>query len=122
MLGSAPYSITKHAAESYAEWLAATYAHRGLTVHCICPQGVKTQMLAESGQAGQVVLADAAIEPELVADALLAGMAAGTFLILPHPQVRDYYQLRAGDTDKWLRGMNRMQQRIEAVERAGEDH
>jgi NAD(P)-dependent dehydrogenase (short-subunit alcohol dehydrogenase family) len=122
MLGSAPYSVTKHGAESYAEWLAATYAHRGLTVHCICPQGVKTSMLAESGRAGQVVLADAAIEPEQVADALLAGLADGRFLILPHPQVRDYYQLRAGDTDKWLRGMNRMQQRIEEVERAGEDH
>jgi NAD(P)-dependent dehydrogenase (short-subunit alcohol dehydrogenase family) len=121
MLGSAPYSVTKHAAESYAEWLAATYAHRGLTVHCICPQGVKTSMLAESGRAGQVVLADAAIEPEQVADALLAGLADGRFLILPHPQVRDYYQLRAGDTDKWLRGMNRMQQRIEEVERAEED-
>jgi hypothetical protein len=79
-------------------------------------------MLAESGRAGQVVLADAAIEPEQVADALLAGLADGRFLILPHPQVRDYYQLRAGDTDKWLRGMNRMQQRIEEVERAGEDH
>jgi hypothetical protein len=79
-------------------------------------------MLAESGQAGQVVLADAAIEPEQVADALLAGLAEGTFLILPHPQVRDYYQMRAGHTDKWLRGMNRMQQRIEEVERAGEDH
>src|SRR5208283_5427484 len=48
MLGSAPYSVTKHAAEGYAEWLAATYAHRGLTVHCICPQGVKTSMLAAS--------------------------------------------------------------------------
>lgn len=120
MLGSAPYSVTKHAAESYAEWLAATYAHRGLTVHCICPQGVKTHMLAESGRAGQVVLADAAIEPEQVADALLAGMAEGRFLILPHPQVLEYYQMRAGDTGKWLRGMNRMQQRIEEVERTGE--
>ena len=117
MLGSAPYSVTKHAAEGYAEWLAATYAHRGLTVHCICPQGVKTSMLAASGQAGQVVLQDAAIEPELVAEALLAGLADGRFLILPHPEVRGYYQLRAGDTDKWLRGMNRMQQRIEEVER-----
>jgi NAD(P)-dependent dehydrogenase (short-subunit alcohol dehydrogenase family) len=117
MLGAAPYSVTKHAAESYAEWLAATYGHRGLTVHCICPQGVRTNMLASSGQAGQVVLADAAIEPEQVADALLAGMAAGEFLILPHPEVRGYYQGRAGDTDKWLRGMNRMQQRIEAVQR-----
>jgi NAD(P)-dependent dehydrogenase (short-subunit alcohol dehydrogenase family) len=117
MLGSATYSVTKHAAESYAEWLAATYGHRGLVVHCICPQGVRTNMLAESGQAGQVVLKDAAIEPEQVADALLEGIAAGRFLILPHPEVRGYYQLRAGDTDKWLRGMNRMQQRIEEVER-----
>ena len=117
MLGSAPYSVTKHAAESYAEWLAATYGHRGLVVHCICPQGVRTNMLAESGEAGKVVLQDAAIEPEQVADALLAGIAAGRFLILPHPEVHGYYQLRAGDTDKWLRGMNRMQQRIEEVER-----
>jgi NAD(P)-dependent dehydrogenase (short-subunit alcohol dehydrogenase family) len=116
MLGSAPYSVTKHAAEAYAEWLAATYGHRGLVVHCICPQGVKTNMLAESGRAGQVVLKDAAIEPEQVADALLDGMTAGRFLILPHPEVRGYYELRASDTDKWLRGMNRMQQRIEEVE------
>ena len=73
-------------------------------------------MLAQSGQAGQVVLQDAAIEPEQVAEALLAGMADGRFLILPHPEVRGYYQGRAADTDKWLRGMNRMQQRIEAVQ------
>jgi NAD(P)-dependent dehydrogenase (short-subunit alcohol dehydrogenase family) len=117
MLGAAPYSVTKHAAESYAEWLAATYGHRGLTVHCICPQGVRTNMLASSGRAGQVVLADAAIEPEQVADALLAAMTSGEFLVLPHPEVRGYYQMRAGDTDKWLRGMNRMQQRIEEAER-----
>jgi NAD(P)-dependent dehydrogenase (short-subunit alcohol dehydrogenase family) len=122
MLGSAPYSVTKHAAESYAEWLAATYAHRGLTVHCICPQGVKTSMLAGSGRAGQVVLKDAAIEPEQVAEALMDGMAEGRFLILPHPEVRGYYELRASDTDKWLRGMSRMQQRIEDVqEQIGED-
>jgi len=117
MLGTATYSVTKHAAESYAEWLAATYGHRGLVVHCICPQGVRTSMLAQSGQAGQVVLQDAAIEPEQVADALLEGMATGRFLILPHPEVAGYYQMRATDPDRWLRGMNRMQQRIEEVER-----
>jgi NAD(P)-dependent dehydrogenase (short-subunit alcohol dehydrogenase family) len=117
MLGSATYSVTKHAAESYAEWLAATYGHRGLVVHCICPQGVRTNMLAQSGEAGKVVLQDAAIEPEQVADALLEGMAAARFLILPHPEVAGYYQMRAGDPDRWLRGMNRMQQRIEEVER-----
>ena len=115
MLGAAPYSVTKHAAESYAEWLAATYGHRGLTVHCICPQGVRTAMLAASGQAGDVVLKEAAIEPEQVGEALWDGLADGRFLVLPHPQVRDYYAMRAGDTDRWLRGMNRMQQRIEEL-------
>jgi NAD(P)-dependent dehydrogenase (short-subunit alcohol dehydrogenase family) len=113
MLTSAPYSVTKHAAVGFAEWMAATYAHRGLVVHCICPQGVRTQMLADSGSAGETVLADTAIEPEQVADALWDAMAEGRFLVLPHPEVRDYYALRATDTDKWLRGMNRLQRRIE---------
>jgi NAD(P)-dependent dehydrogenase (short-subunit alcohol dehydrogenase family) len=113
MLGAAPYSVTKHAAVGFAEWLAATYAHRGLRVHCVCPQGVRTQMLAASGRAGEVVLADTAIEPEQVADALAAALRDGGFLVLPHPEVGDYYALRATDTDKWLRGMSRLQQRIE---------
>jgi NAD(P)-dependent dehydrogenase (short-subunit alcohol dehydrogenase family) len=113
MLGAAPYSVTKHGAEAYAEWLAATYRHRGLTVHCVCPQGVRTSMLAASGQAGEVVLREAAIEPEEVGEALWEGLSDGRFLILPHPQVHDYYGRRAADPDKWLRGMNRLQQRIE---------
>ena len=113
MLGAAPYSVTKHAAEAFAEWLAATYAHRGLTVHCICPQGVRTQMLRDSGRHGEILLADAAIEPEQVAEALWNAMADGSFLVLPHPEVREYYGLRATNTDKWLRGMSRLQQRVE---------
>jgi NAD(P)-dependent dehydrogenase (short-subunit alcohol dehydrogenase family) len=113
MLGDAPYSVSKHAAEAFAEWLAATYAHRGLTVHCICPQGVRTAMLADSGRAGEITLMDSAIEPEQVADALVDAMAEGSFLVLPHPEVRDYYAFRAAQTDKWLRGMSRLQQRIE---------
>lgn len=113
MLGAAPYSVTKHGAVAYAEWLAATYAHRGLTVHCLCPQGVRTKMLADAGRPGEIVLRDGAIEPERVADALWDGLADGRFLILPHPEVHDYYTLRAGDTDRWLRGMNRLQRKIE---------
>jgi NAD(P)-dependent dehydrogenase (short-subunit alcohol dehydrogenase family) len=113
MLGSAPYSVTKHGAVAYAEWLAASYAHKGLIVHCVCPQGVRTQMLANSGRSGDVVLAASAIEPEQVADALAGALADGRFLVLPHPEVGDYYALRAGQPDKWLRGMNRLQQRIE---------
>jgi NAD(P)-dependent dehydrogenase (short-subunit alcohol dehydrogenase family) len=113
MLGSAPYSVTKHAAVAFAEWLAATYAHRGLTVHCVCPQGVRTKMLAGSGRPGEIVLMNTAIEPEQVADALWDAVTEGRFLVLPHPEVRDYYTLRAADTDRWLRGMSRLQQRIE---------
>jgi hypothetical protein len=67
-----------------------------------------------------VVLQDTAIEPEAVADALWAGMSDGRFLILPHPEVAGYYSLRATDTDKWLRGMRRLQQRIEQSVQPGD--
>jgi NAD(P)-dependent dehydrogenase (short-subunit alcohol dehydrogenase family) len=119
MLGAAPYSVTKHAAEGYAEWLAATYAHRGLRVHCICPQGVRTSMLTDSGPDGQAVLAAGAIEPEQVAAALAAALADGNFLVLPHPEVHDYFVQRATDTDRWLRGMSRLQQRVEQAREDG---
>lgn len=113
MLGSAPYSVTKHAAVAHAEWLAATYGHRGIDVHCICPQGVRTAMLAQSGPAGDTLLQETAIEPEQVADALWDGITTSRFLILPHPEVAEYYQHRAGDTDRWLGGMRKLQQRID---------
>ncbi|MDS1271530.1 SDR family oxidoreductase [Lipingzhangella sp. LS1_29] len=112
-LGSAPYSVSKHAAVAYAEWMSATYGHRGVTVHCICPQGVRTQMLEGSGPMGDVLLRPTAIEPWQVADAVWEGITEGRFLILPHPEVHDYYQARAADTDRWLRGMRTLQQRID---------
>jgi NAD(P)-dependent dehydrogenase (short-subunit alcohol dehydrogenase family) len=115
MLGSAPYSVTKHATVAFAEWLAVTYAHRGISVHCICPQGVRTAMLEAAGETGRLLMGDGAIEPGQVADALWEGIAENRFLILPHPEVRDYYSLRAADTDKWLRGMNKLEQKIEEL-------
>ncbi|MDQ4008081.1 MAG: SDR family oxidoreductase [Actinomycetota bacterium] len=119
MLGSAPYSVSKHAALAYAEWLSATYGERGVTVQCICPQGVRTRMLDDAGAAGDAVLRAGAIEPAQVADALWEGLADDRFLILPHPEVREYYAARAGDTDRWLAGMRRLQRRIdESEERA----
>ncbi|MET7903501.1 SDR family oxidoreductase [Streptomyces sp. NPDC005355] len=113
MLGSAPYSVSKHAALAFAEWLSATYRHRGIGVHAICPQGVRTDMLTASGATGEVVLAPTAIEPEQVADALFAGIAEERFLILPHPEAARYYAARAGDTDRWLTGMNEVQRTLE---------
>ncbi|GGS01690.1 oxidoreductase [Streptomyces aureoverticillatus] len=117
MVGAAPYSVTKHGAYAFAEWLSLTYRHRGLKVHAICPQGVRTDMLTAAGSAGELVLAPTAVEPEDVADALFAGMAEDRFLILPHPEVAAYYQARAATPDKWLTGMNHIQQKWEASER-----
>ncbi|GAA1895553.1 SDR family oxidoreductase [Streptomyces sodiiphilus] len=113
MVGSAPYSVSKHAALAFAEWLSVTYRHRGIRVHAVCPQGVRTDMLRGSGRSGDLVLAPDAIEPEEVAAAVLAGIAEERFLILPHPKVAEYATARATDPDRWLTGMNRMQQKLE---------
>ncbi|MFH8491677.1 SDR family oxidoreductase [Streptomyces longisporoflavus] len=117
MIGAAPYSVTKHGAYAFAEWLSLTYRHRGIDVHAICPQGVRTDMLAATGTAGDLVLTPTAIEPDAVADALFAGMAENRFLILPHPEVAEYYRIRAAEPDKWLTGMNHLQRKWEAAER-----
>jgi NAD(P)-dependent dehydrogenase (short-subunit alcohol dehydrogenase family) len=116
MLGSAPYSVTKHAALAFAEWLSATYRHRGITVQAVCPQGVRTPMLAGSGPVAELLLADAALPADAVADAVIAGIADGRFLILPHPEVARMYAGRAADPDRWLGGMNKLQRKVEAAQ------
>jgi NAD(P)-dependent dehydrogenase (short-subunit alcohol dehydrogenase family) len=113
MLGSAPYSVTKHAALSFAEWLAASYAHRGITVQALCPQGVRTPMLDAAGPAGRILLDEAAITPEAAADAVVSGIADSRFLILPHPEVARMYAGRAADPDRWLAAMNKLQRHVE---------
>ncbi|MDX6389139.1 MAG: hypothetical protein QOJ73_202 [Streptosporangiaceae bacterium] len=115
MLGSAPYSVTKHAALGFAEWMAATYEHRGITVQAVCPQGVRTPLLDASGAVGQAILGGSAITPEAVADAVIEGIADGRFLILPHPEVARMYAGRATDPDRWLHSMNKLQRCVEEV-------
>ncbi|MBX3287278.1 MAG: SDR family oxidoreductase [Actinobacteria bacterium] len=113
-IGDLPYSVTKHAAVSVAEWLAITYGDRGIKVSCLCPQGVRTDLLASAMGLTSVetVVAQGLIEPADVAAATVAGLAAEDFLILPHPEVAEYYRRRAADTDRWLAGMQRLQARI----------
>ncbi|WP_308190216.1 SDR family oxidoreductase [Amycolatopsis sp. GM8] len=113
ILGSAPYAVTKHGALAFAEWLSATYRHRGITVQAVCPQGVRTNMLASTGPSGQLVMGASAIEPEEVADTVMEALADGRFLVLPHPEVAGYYARRATETDRWLGGMNKLQRKIE---------
>ncbi|MFD4855457.1 SDR family oxidoreductase [Streptomyces atratus] len=113
MIGAAPYSVSKHGAVAFAEWLSLTYRHRGIKVHAICPQGVRTDMLTAAGSAGELVLAPSAIEPEAVADALFDAMAEDRFLVLPHPEVAGFYRARTKDTDHWLGNMNHLQRKWE---------
>ncbi|MEX2292768.1 MAG: SDR family oxidoreductase [Acidimicrobiales bacterium] len=113
-IGDAPYSVTKAAALAFAEWLAITYGDDGIKVSCLCPQGVNTNMVrqAASGASGGVVIAQGLIEPEAVAEAVIAGLTAEQFLILPHPEVHEFVQRKAADPDRWLSGMRKLQRRV----------
>ncbi len=112
-IGSAPYAVTKHAAVAFAEWLAVTYGDRGIRVSCVCPLGVRTPMLTFGDNRITALLSPDAISPEAVAEAILAGMEREEFLILPHPQVREYLARKTDDPDRWIRGMQRLQRRLE---------
>ena len=112
-LASAPYSVTKHAALSLAEWLAITYGDRGIKVSCVCPLGVQTAMLTDDHPIGTHLMKDAAT-PDEVADAAVVGLREEKFLILPHPQVATYFEHKALDYDRWLHGMRRFQARLES--------
>lgn len=114
MLGSPTYSVTKHGAVAFAEWLSATYGHRGVVVQAICPQGVDTRMLHEAGPAQEVLGRETVLTPEDVAAALVDGLHDDTrFFVLPHPEVGDYYALRATQPDRWLAGMRKLQRRLD---------
>ena len=106
---AAPYGVTKAAALSFFEWLAIAHGDEGIRVSCLCPQGVKTSMLAaERELLGTNFLIAGALEPEAVADAVVKGIADERFLILPHPEVAEYFRRKAEDYDRWLRGMRRL--------------
>ena len=119
-VGDLPYSVTKHAVVSLAEWLAITYGDAGIRVSCLCPQYVKTAMTM-GHDAGRVIderrmrAVAGLLEPEDVADAVVAGIAAEQFLILPHPEVQEYFERKANDYDRWLGGMRRLRSRLESL-------
>lgn len=111
-IGSAPYSVTKHAAVAFAEWLAITYAKAGIKVSCLCPQGVRTAMLRDASGGIGDHLRHTALDADQVADAVILGLAQEKFLILPHEIVAEYFKHKADDYDRWLRGMQRLQEKL----------
>ena len=116
-IGSAPYAVSKHAAVAFAEWLSITYGDRGLKVSCLCPQGVRTRMLLGEDGDRDSFLRAGSVSAEEVAEAVVRGLDAEQFLILPHPEVQEYFSRKATDYDRWIRGMRRLQSKTEPAER-----
>lgn len=114
-IGSAPYAVTKHGALALAEWLAITYGDQGIKVSALCPQGVKTRMLERAEFGGGTFLLEGALEPDQVAEAVVKGLEAEAFLILPHPEVLEYMRRKTADYDRWLRGMRRLQASVAPI-------
>lgn len=118
-VGSAPYTVSKHAAVGFAEWLAVTYGDKGIRVSCLCPMGVDTPLLQGgfdgpgSTAAATVKAAGEVLTPEAVAGIVVDGIRDERFLILPHPEVQDFARRKIEDHDRWIAGMQRLQARVE---------
>ena len=121
-IGSATYSVTKHGAVGFAEWLAVTHGDDGVGVSCLCPMGVDTDMLtsgmtSSGGEGGKVAAAAVTVAGEVlaprdVADQVLAAVGEGRFLITPHADVREFLRRKVDDHDRWIRGMQRYQRQL----------
>lgn len=120
-IGAAGYSVTKHAAVGFAEWLAITYGDNGIGVTCVCPMGVDTPLLhgiidspdpAARMAGAAVATAGEVIGPDRVAELTVAAVRDGAFLVLPHPQVLDMYRQKGADYERWLAGMRRYQRTL----------
>jgi NAD(P)-dependent dehydrogenase (short-subunit alcohol dehydrogenase family) len=113
-IGSAPYSVTKHAAVALAENMAITYGDRGIKVSVLCPQAVDTPMLqgmSDGGAAG----VDGIMSTEEVVEAVIRGLEEERFLILTHREVQTYMERKASDPDRWLKGMRKLQNRYMGI-------
>lgn len=110
-LKAAQYSVTKHAAVAFAEWLAITYGDRGVKVSCLCPMGVDTPLLDVATEFHDL-LSPHAIPADQVADAVVAGLEEENFLILPHPEVSRFFKNKAEDYDRWIGGMRKVQRTV----------
>lgn len=99
------YTVTKHAALSFSEWLAATYRPKGIKVSCFCPGPMLTPMLLSEGMPSDHPMLQNIATPEQVADRLVHGIESEEFLILDSSLGRDLLAAKAADYEQWITAM-----------------
>lgn len=110
-IGSASYSATKHADVALAEWLAVRYGREGIHVSCVCPLGVATDFLDHDDPIHQFLHLHS-VTAEDVAECVMEGMAEKRFLILPHPEVAEFFAMKAENHDRWISGFQRLREKL----------
>jgi NAD(P)-dependent dehydrogenase (short-subunit alcohol dehydrogenase family) len=120
VVGDGVYASTKHAAVGFAEWLAITYGGQGVRVSCVCPGAVDTAMLrgSASGDAGKAAAGiggGEVLPPDQAASRILAAVAEDRFLILTHSDMHQLVVHKADQPDRWIRGMQRLWARTQAL-------
>lgn len=111
-IGSAAYSVTKHGTVAFAEWLSVHYRNQGLKVSCLCPAGVATGFLDLEDPIHQF-LHTRSVTAEHVAECVLEAIQTETFLVLPHPDIREFFQFKTQDYDRWLHNFAHIHSRIQ---------
>ena len=109
-IDSITYSVTKHSAIAFAEWIAINNSEHNFDVSVICPQAVRTNMT--KGREKDVAALDGMLEPDFLVKKIQEGIEKKQFLILPHPEVQNYIEKKSSNYDKWISGMARLKQKI----------
>ncbi len=107
-----PYAVSKHAAVALAENLAIEFKDKGIYISCLCPQGVKTALIASADGEPENFLMPEAISVEDCADAVVKALEKESFLILPHAEVADYIVKKAENYDRWLHSLRKVRTAI----------
>jgi NAD(P)-dependent dehydrogenase (short-subunit alcohol dehydrogenase family) len=110
------YTVTKHAAIGFSEWLAATYIDQGIGVSVLCPAAVQTPILAGKADTPE---GRGAISTDELADIVVQGLADEHFMISTHPWVLEKFALKAHDYDEYI-AMMRAGRAAEVAKAAGE--
>ena len=118
-IDSVTYSVTKHSAIAFAEWIAINNSEYNFNVSVICPQAVRTNMT--KGREQDVAALDGMLDPDFLVEKIQEGIDKKQFLILPHPEVQNYIEKKSSDYDKWISGMARLKKKLRTISEIGKN-